>query len=38
MSKVSKTDIFSRFTTKVSFVLGRAWVFVLALMVLLLWG
>jgi len=31
-------DIFTRFTSKVSLVLGHAWVFVVALAVLLLWG
>jgi low affinity Fe/Cu permease len=38
MSKISRRDIFTRFTTKVSSVLGHAWIFVLALIVLLLWG
>jgi low affinity Fe/Cu permease len=38
MGKISRRDIFTRFTTKVSSVLGHAWVFVLALIVLLLWG
>ncbi|HJP81748.1 MAG TPA: low affinity iron permease family protein [Candidatus Saccharimonadales bacterium] len=31
-------DIFSRFTTKVSLALGHAWVFVVALGILLAWG
>ena len=33
-----KTDIFTRFTTKVSTVLGHAWVFITALILLLLWA
>jgi low affinity Fe/Cu permease len=33
-----KQDIFTRFTTKVSTVLGHAWVFITALIVLALWG
>jgi len=37
MSK-KKLDIFSRFTSAVSIVLGHAWVFVTALVLLLVWG
>ena len=33
-----KPDIFTRFTTKVSTVLGHAWVFITALVLLLLWA
>ena len=33
-----KADIFNRFTTKVSTVLGRAWVFMVALGILVLWA
>jgi low affinity Fe/Cu permease len=33
-----KPDIFSRFTSAVSMVLGHAWVFVTALVLLLVWG
>jgi low affinity Fe/Cu permease len=32
------SDIFSRFTSRVSTVLGHAWVFITALSLLLLWG
>ncbi len=38
MSKQQKTDIFTRFTTFVSTMLGRPWVFVIALVLLLVWG
>jgi low affinity Fe/Cu permease len=38
MRQRGKPDIFNRFTTCASTVLGRAWVFVGALLVLLLWG
>jgi len=38
MAKKQKEDIFTRFTTNVSAILGRAWIFVVALAVLLLWG
>lgn len=38
MDKSKKQDIFTRFTSKVSMVLGHAWVFVAALVVLVLWG
>jgi low affinity Fe/Cu permease len=34
----SAPDVFSRFTTQAAKVLGHAWVFVLALGVLVLWG
>lgn len=37
MSK-KKPDIFTRFTSMVSSVLGRPWVFVTALVLLLVWG
>jgi low affinity Fe/Cu permease len=33
-----KPDIFTRFTTKVSSILGRPWVFILALSLLVLWA
>jgi low affinity Fe/Cu permease len=33
-----QTDLFNRFTTKVSAVLGHAWVFVAALLVLVVWA
>jgi low affinity Fe/Cu permease len=32
------TDIFTRFTTAVSIAIGRPWVFVVALAILVLWG
>jgi low affinity Fe/Cu permease len=38
MSKQGKQDIFTRFTTKASALLGRAWIFVIALVILLIWG
>src|SRR5690348_5710816 len=38
MSKIKHTDIFTRFTTNVSTALGRPWVFVIAIVVLILWG
>jgi low affinity Fe/Cu permease len=38
MTKRSKPDIFNRFTSGVSSVLGHAWVFVSAIIVLLVWG
>jgi low affinity Fe/Cu permease len=38
MSKRTKPDIFNRFTSGVSAVLGHAWVFVSAIVVLVLWG
>lgn len=38
MSKQKKEDIFTRFSTNVSTVLGRPWVFVAALIALLLWA
>src|SRR5690242_7281518 len=33
-----KQDIFTRFTSKVSILLGHAWIFVIAVSVLILWG
>jgi low affinity Fe/Cu permease len=33
-----KADIFTRFTTATSSVLGRAWVFIAALVILLIWA
>lgn len=36
--KNEETDIFTRFTSKVSITLGHPWVFMLALAVLLLWA
>ena len=33
-----RQDIFTRFATKMSMILGRAWVFSVALVALLLWG
>jgi low affinity Fe/Cu permease len=38
MSSTKKRDIFTKFTTKISSVLGHAWVFVVALAVLLAWA
>lgn len=38
MSKKGKNDIFTRFTTTVSAWLGRPWIFVGALGVLIIWG
>jgi low affinity Fe/Cu permease len=38
MTKDKKPDIFNRFTAKASSILGRAWVFVTALLVLLVWA
>ncbi|MDN5274694.1 MAG: hypothetical protein JWP06_595 [Candidatus Saccharibacteria bacterium] len=38
MSKHTKEDIFTKFTTTVSAWLGRPWIFVSALGVLILWG
>jgi low affinity Fe/Cu permease len=32
------TDVFTRFTTAVSIAIGRPWVFVVALAILVLWG
>ncbi|MFP3580963.1 low affinity iron permease family protein [Arthrobacter sp. fls2-241-R2A-200] len=36
--KKDRADIFTRFTTKVASVLGHAWVFAIAVAVLILWG
>ena len=38
MSQKDKQDIFTRFTSSVSTVLGHAWIFITALVVLILWG
>lgn len=38
MSRQKKQDIFTRFTSRVSMTLGHAWIFVVALAVLVLWG
>jgi low affinity Fe/Cu permease len=38
MSQRQKPDIFTHFTTSVSTVLGHAWVFATALLVLVAWG
>jgi low affinity Fe/Cu permease len=38
MARNKSSDIFNRFTSAVSQILGRAWIFVIALVVLLLWG
>ena len=38
MAKRQRADIFTRFTTAVSIAIGRPWVFVVALVVLVLWG
>jgi low affinity Fe/Cu permease len=38
MSKKHQTDIFTQFTTAVSEAIGRPWVFVVALVTLLLWA
>src|SRR3954468_23929299 len=37
MKKAQQTDVFTRFTTAVSAGIGRPWVFVVALAVLVLW-
>lgn len=37
MSKSQKTDVFTQFTTVISSAIGRPWVFVVALGVLVLW-
>lgn len=36
--KQRKIDIFNRFTSKVSIILGHAWVFTAALVALIIWG
>jgi low affinity Fe/Cu permease len=33
-----QTDVFNRFTGRVSTILGHAWIFIIALAVLVLWG
>ena len=33
-----KTDVFTKFTSKVSLILGHAWIFVAALVILLVWA
>lgn len=38
MSKQDKPDIFTRFTSKTSAILGRPWIFTTALAVLVLWA
>jgi len=38
MARLTKPDIFTRFTTAVSVGIGRPWVFVIALVILILWG
>ncbi|HEX3082212.1 MAG TPA: low affinity iron permease family protein [Candidatus Saccharimonadia bacterium] len=38
MAKPRKPDLFTRFTTAVSVAIGRPWVFVVALGILILWG
>ncbi len=38
MSKQHKTDFFTRFTTAASSILGRAWIFVIALILLIGWA
>ncbi len=38
MTKKKQNDIFTRFTTNVSTWLGRPWIFVSALAILVLWG
>ncbi len=38
MAQKKKNDIFTRFTSRVAIALGHAWVFVAALIVLLVWG
>jgi low affinity Fe/Cu permease len=38
MAHKTKLDIFTRFTTAVSVAIGRPWVFVIALGILVLWG
>lgn len=36
--KIKKTDIFTRFTSAIATALGHAWVFMAALLLLILWG
>ncbi|HSX43657.1 MAG TPA: low affinity iron permease family protein [Candidatus Saccharimonadales bacterium] len=38
MPQRRRTDVFTRFTSAVSEAIGRPWVFVIALIILLLWG
>lgn len=38
MSKQNNQDFFTRFTTQASSLLGRAWVFVVAIILLVLWA
>src|SRR5882757_603162 len=38
MARLKKPDIFTRFTTATSTMLGRPWIFAVALAVLLLWA
>lgn len=38
MARKKRADIFTRFTSRVSIALGHAWVFVVALIVLVIWG
>ncbi len=38
MSKKSKLDIFNKFTSKISTILGHAWIFVAALTLLIVWA
>lgn len=38
MAKQPKQDVFTRFTSRVSEILGRAWVFAIAIALLLIWA
>jgi low affinity Fe/Cu permease len=38
MSRKQDQDIFTRFTSSASVILGHAWIFVTALIILILWG
>lgn len=38
MTKQPKQDIFTRFTSKASEILGRAWIFAVAVILLLIWA
>lgn len=38
MAKREKPDIFTKFTSAVSAILGRPWIFISALVILILWG
>jgi len=38
MAHKQKTDIFTRFTTAISIAIGRPWIFIVALAILIVWG